>query len=201
MCIIAILILAMIPFLLRFEKRKPQARELVTLSVLCAIAVASRVAFTMIPHFKPLMGIVMIVGMAFGAEAGFLVGAMSAFVSDVIFGLGMWTPWQMFGFGMGGFLAGLFYRWGFIGESKRIVTAVFGFISIVILVGPILDMSSIFSMGNEITWEWAGAIFLSGLPVNMIHGAATALTLLILCKPMMEKLNRLKAKYGMKSEE
>lgn len=200
LCSLAVIVAAMIPFFLRFEKRKPQARELVTVAVLCAIAVASRAAFAMFPSFKPLVGIVMIAGMAFGAEVGFLTGAISAFVSNFFFGQGMWTPWQMFAYGVGGFLAACFYRWEIIGERDRfqqIVTPIFGFAAIIGVVGPILDVSTILSVGDAITLEGSIAIFLSGLPVNVIHGTATALTLLLLCKPMMEKLNRIKQKYGM----
>ena len=40
-----IIVYTMFPFFLVFEKRKPQARELVVLAVLCALAVASRAAF------------------------------------------------------------------------------------------------------------------------------------------------------------
>lgn len=200
---LAVIVLAMVPFFLRFEKKKPQAREIVTLSVLSAIAVASRAAFAMVPHFKPMSGIIMIAGMAFGAEAGFLVGAVSAFVSNFIFGQGMWTPWQMFAYGVAGFIAALAYRWGIIGErdkGQKVMTPIFGFLGIVAIVGPILDVCSIFTMGNEISLSWAISIFVSGFPVNVIHGIATALTLLLLCKPMMEKLNRVKIKYGMMDE-
>lgn len=197
---LAIILLAIVPFFLRFEKKKPQAREIVTLAVLSAIAVASRAAFSMIPHFKPMAGIIMIVGMAFGAEAGFLTGVISAFVSNFIFGQGMWTPWQMFAYGVAGFLAGVFYRWGVMGERNRcqkILTPILGFLEIVVIVGPILDLCSVFTMGSEINKEWISAVFASGFPINVIHGVATALTLFFLCRPMMEKLNRIKVKYGM----
>lgn len=200
---LVVIILAMVPFFLRFEKRKPQAREIVTLAVLSAIAVASRAAFAMIPHFKPMIGIIMIAGMAFGAEAGFLTGAVSAFVSNFIFGQGMWTPWQMFAYGVAGFLAGILYRTGFIGERdkfQKVMTPICGFIGVVGVVGPLLDLCSIFTMGNELSKEWAISIFVSGFPVNVIHGTATALTLFVLCKPMMEKLNRIKIKYGMMND-
>lgn len=204
LCSLVVIVMSMVPFFLRFEKKKPQARELVTLAVLSAIAVASRAAFAMIPHFKPMAGIIMIAGMAFGAEAGFLVGAVSAFVSNFIFGQGMWTPWQMFAYGVAGFLAGLFYRWNIVGERsgrQRIVTVVIGFLTIVGIVGPVLDLCTVFTMGGEVDLDWAKAIFLSGLPVNIIHGVATAATLLVLCKPMMEKLNHIKIKYGMMRED
>lgn len=49
-------------------------------------------------------------GVGLGAEAGFLTGAMAGFVSNFFFGQGPWTPWQMFSFGIIGFLAGLLFR-------------------------------------------------------------------------------------------
>ena len=91
LCSLLLIIYSMIPFFLSFEKRKPQARELVSIAVMCAIAVVSRAAFMMLPHFKPMLGIIMITGMAFGAEAGFLTGALGAlsatFCSDRVRGL------------------------------------------------------------------------------------------------------------------
>ena len=104
-----LIVYAMFPFFVRFEHKKPQARELVTIAVMSAVAVASRAAFIMVPFFKPLTGIVMITGMALGPEAGFLTGAISGFVSNFIFGQGPWTPWQMLGFGLVGFLGGVLF--------------------------------------------------------------------------------------------
>lgn len=123
---VLIILYTMVPFFLVFEHRKPQARELVVLAVLCAIAVASRAAFKMIDHFKPMTAIIMISGMAFGPEAGFLVGAVSGFSSNFLFGHGPWTPWQMFAFGTAGFLAGALYRLGWL-SKKRLPLSLFGF--------------------------------------------------------------------------
>ena len=69
----------MVPFFLGFEARKPQARELTLVAVMAALAAASRVAFVFLPGFKPIIGIIMISGMAFGPESGFLIGALSVF--------------------------------------------------------------------------------------------------------------------------
>ena len=90
----------MIPFFFMFEHRRPRARELVVIAVMCAIAVVSRAVFIWAPNFKPLVAVVIITGMAFGPESGFLTGAMAAFVSNFIFGQGAWTPWQMFAYGI-----------------------------------------------------------------------------------------------------
>lgn len=197
LCSVIIILLSMIPFFAGFEKRKPHAREVVTIAVLCAIAVASRVAFIMLPAFKPIIGIVMIAGMAFGAGTGFLTGAISAFASNFIFGQGPWTPWQMFAYGMGGFLAGILYKKGIIGEDKRIKTAIIGALIIMVIVGPILDTCTLFTMMSMVDSSSAAAIYIAGVPFNAVHALAVMLTLLLLTKPMMEKLNRIKIKYGM----
>ena len=86
----------MLPFFAAFESRRPQPRELVTIAVMSALATASRVAFIFLPYFKACTGVIMITGIAFGPEAGFLTGAVTAFASNFFFGQGPWTPWQMF---------------------------------------------------------------------------------------------------------
>lgn len=198
---VILIILSMVPFFLRFEKRKPQARELVTLAVLCAIAVISRVAFIMVPHFKPMAGIVMIAGLAFGSEVGFLTGAISAFVSNFVFMQGVWTPWQMFAYGIGGFVIGFLGKTGVLKQEKRIPVAIVGGLVILCLVGPILDTSSLFTMGIEINMDFVKTTYMYGLPLNAVHAVATTITLFLLAKPMCEKLDRIKVKYGVMSEE
>lgn len=198
---VLLILYAMVPFFLSFEKRKPQAREVVTLAVMCAIAVASRAAFIMLPHFKPMTGIIIISGIAFGSEAGFLTGAVSGFVSNFIFGQGAWTPWQMFAFGMAGFLAGILAKKGIIGRDRRAATAVFGGLAVLLVVGPLLDTCTLFTMSTMVSAESVGSIYLSGLPVNLVHAAATVLTLWLLCRPMLEKLDRIRVKYGMMGDE
>jgi energy-coupling factor transport system ATP-binding protein len=87
-----IILETMLPFFLLFEGRKTQARELVIISVLCALGVAGRAAFFMLPQFKPVAALVIISGVAFGGETGFLVGAVTMLVSNIMFSQGPWTP-------------------------------------------------------------------------------------------------------------
>lgn len=190
-----LIVYIMIPFFLAFEKRRPQARELVVLAVMCAIAVASRLLFIWVPHFKPMAAIIIIAGVAFGPEAGFLTGAVSAFVSQFFWGQGPWTPWQMFAFGMAGFLAGLFHRLGIL-PKKRLPLCIFGGLVVLLVVGGILNSCTLFTVVTTITWESAAAIYLAGLPVDAIQAGATVLTLLVVATPMFEKLDRVKTKYG-----
>ena len=186
---------AMAPFFLIFEARRPQARELVILAVMAALAVAGRVAIP-IPDFKAITGIVMITGMAFGPQAGFMVGAISAFASNFFYSQGPWTPWQMLSYGMGGFLAGcLFY--GRQGKHLWLFRTVFAFFTVVLAVGPLLDACTIFTMSSSLSWKFAIAVLTAGLPHNLIHAGSCAATVLLLSKPLLTKLDRLKTKYGM----
>lgn len=202
-----IIVLTIAAFFLHFESRKPQARELVILAVLCALAVASRAAFIAVAHFKPMLAIIMLTGIAFGPEAGFLCGAISGFASNFIFGQGPWTPWQMFAYGIGGMLAGLFAMWGILKKAPRawrdkgwmdiLGLAVFGFLCILLVVGPLLDTSTFFTMATSYSAAAVRAVYLAGVPVNCIHGTAVALTMLLFGKPLLDRLQRIKIKYGM----
>lgn len=202
---LTIIVLTIAAFFLHFESRKPQARELVLLAVLCALAVASRAAFGFVPHFKPMLAIVMLTGIAFGPEAGFLCGAISGFASNFIFGQGPWTPWQMFAYGIGGMLAGLFALCGILKKSPRawrdggwrdtLGLTVFGFLCILLVVGPLLDTSTFFMAGFSASSPLA--VYLAGVPVNCVHGSAVALTMLLFGKPLLDRLRRIQIKYGM----
>ena len=193
---VLLIIYFMLPFFLMFEQRRPQARELVVIAVLSAIAVVSRVLFIWAPNFKPLVAIVIITGVAFGPESGFLTGALAAFVSNFIFGQGAWTPWQMFAYGLSGFLAGLLYQAGILSKN-RIPLTVFGFLCTFLIVGPVLDTCAVFLQPAAIDWSKMKLLYLSGIPVNLVHASCVALTLLLFSQPMFEKLDRIKDKYGM----
>lgn len=199
---LTVILLTMAAFFLHFESRKPQARELVILAVLCALAVGSRAAFAAVPHFKPMLAIVMLTGIAFGPESGFLCGAISGFASNFIFGQGPWTPWQMFAYGIAGLLAGLLAMWGVLKKTPKgwkdvIVLAVFGFLVILVIVGPLLDTSTFFTMATTYDTAAVLAVYAAGVPVNCIHGAAVALTMLLFGKPLLDRLRRIQIKYGM----
>jgi energy-coupling factor transport system ATP-binding protein len=192
-----IILETMLPFALVFESRKPQARELVVLAVLCAIAVAGRAAFFMLPQFKPVAALIIIAGVAFGGEAGFLVGAMTGFVSNFFFGQGPWTPYQMFAFGVIGFLAGVLFRKGLL-RRNPISLCVFGAISTIIIYGGIMNPSFVMIyQGAAPTKEMLLAAYLQGIPFDLVHAAATVTFLALISRPMLEKLDRIKIKYGL----
>ncbi len=183
----------MAPFFLMFEGRRPMARELVTVAVLCALGVAGRAAFFMLPQFKPVMALVIISGAAFGGETGFLVGAMTMLVSNMFFGQGPLTPWQMFAMGLVGFLAGIIFRGN--GLKKRAPMALFGFIAAVAVYGGIMNPAAALVSQGTVNFEMLLSYYAAGLPLDLIQAAATVLFLWLLARPMLEKLERIKTKY------
>ncbi len=191
-----VLLECMLPFFLVFEGRKPQARELVIIAVLCAMSVAGRAAFFMLPQFKPVLALTVISGVAFGGESGFLVGAMSMLLSNIFFSQGPWTPYQMFAMGLIGFLAGILFRKGLLRRTRGAL-AVFGAITAIVIYGGIMNAASALLAAQEINWKTFLTYYVSGFSMDCIHAAATVLFLLVLAEPMLEKLDRIKVKYGM----
>lgn len=193
----AVLVECMLPFFLVFEGRKPKARELVIISVLCALTIAGRAAFFMLPQFKPVLAMTIIAGVAFGGETGFLVGALTMFISNILFSQGPWTPWQMFAAGIIGFLAGILYRKGLLRRTKASL-CVFGALSAVLIYGGIMNPTSALIWGSEsLNLKIIMSYYLTGFPMDCIHAAATALFLWFIAEPMLEKLDRVKVKYGL----
>ncbi|MBQ4517852.1 MAG: ATP-binding cassette domain-containing protein [Clostridia bacterium] len=197
-CFVSLLIIleTMIPFCMAFESRRPKARELVVISVLCAITVAGKAAFFMLPQFKPVVALVIISAVCFGGETGFLVGAVSGFVSNFFFGQGPWTPWQMFALGIIGFVAGILFRKGALKKTKFSL-CIFGFLATFIIYGGILNPASIIMWQEKINWGMIVSAYMAGLPFDIIHSFSTAVFLWFISIPMIDKLERIKVKYGL----
>jgi energy-coupling factor transport system substrate-specific component len=225
---VAIICVALAVFAWRFEGRRPRAREIVVIAVLVALAVAGRAAFFMVPQFKPVAALVIIAGVALGAQTGFLVGVLSGFVSNFVFGQGPWTPFQMIAFGLLGLLAGLVFSrrrtvddpppaGPVVGDSggapgsllapvlarKRFERArlvwlcAFGGLVTFCVYGPIVDAAAMLIFPQGLSRQVMLLTLASGVPFNLIHAVSTVIFLLILARPMLEKLERVKHKYGL----
>ena len=189
----------LIPFFLAFEGRKPQARELVIMAVMCALAVAARVVIA-IPNFKAIYGVVMIAGIALGPEPGFLIGAVAAFVSNFFRGQGIWTPWQMLAYGACGMMMGFLFRKGKL-PRKPLLMGVIGFVIVLCFAGPLLDTCNLFMMPIAMNLQSILAMYGMGFTVNISQGISTFIVLFLLGKPLLGKLDRIMIKYGMEDDQ
>jgi uncharacterized membrane protein len=188
----AIIILACVSFLLTFEKKNRNTHKLVIIAVMVALSAAGRFLFAMIPGFKPVTAIVVITAMYFGSEAGFLTGALSAALSNFYFGQGPWTPFQMFTWGLIGFLAGLLAKP--LKESKTVLI-VYGIFAGIIY-SLLMDIWTVLWYENEFNLPLYLAAVATALPYTVIYAVSNVVFLLWFRKPMEEKLSRIKRKYG-----
>lgn len=196
----AIALYGVLPFFFMSGSGKLSVRHLVVLSVMTAIAVAGRAAFFMVPSVKPMAAVVIVTAAAFGAESGFLAGCLTMLLSNMFFGQGPWTPWQMLAMGILGLAAGLiFYRkdtWQRDRLQKRRWLCFYGLFAPIIIYGGIMNPASLLMGSMEITPMSLLGIYLSGLPLDLVHGVTTAVLLAAAGRPILDKLERVKIKYG-----
>ena len=190
-----VLLAALTPFFLAFERQKPRPRDFMPVVVLTALSVTGRLLFAALPNFKPVSAIVILAGVCFGRQSGFLTGALSALVSNLFFGQGPWTPWQMYAWGLMGYVAGalastkLFRRpwavllYGFL--------ASFGY-------GFLMNSWTLFSFVQPVTWQAALATYGAALAFDATHAVSTVAFLSVTVLPWQKELRRIRQKYGVR---
>lgn len=195
---LAIILSGVILFVSRFESRSPSISELTVIAVMCALGVVSRISFFFLPEVKPMAAFVIITGISMGAESGFITGALCAFVSNFYFGQGSWTPFQMFALGLVGFFAGVIFRRL---PAKKTIVALYGLLSVVIIYGAVVDINTLYFTMGENTWNSILFVYGASLPFNLIYGISTAVFLVLLQKPVLSRLTRIKIKYNLIEKE
>ncbi len=180
-------------FFFSFERRSPSARDILPIIIICVIASLGRLIFSFIPQVQPVTVIVIITGICYGKQPGFITGALCALISNIFMGQGPWTPWQMLAWGIIGLLA------GFLPEIKNrfhfflvILYSVFS----AFLFSIIMDVWTISSYGEFLNFNIAMTIFGTGIIFNISHAIGNIIFILILYFPISKKLIRLKTKYG-----
>lgn len=189
---IIVCVLAMVPLFIHFEVARTSSREIVTIGVMIALSVVGRIIFSATPGFKPIAAIIIITGVAFGKEAGFIVGALSALISNIFFGQGPWTPFQMFSWGFVGFISG-FFR---LKETKfnLIIVVALGIVSGVIY-SVLMDYYTTVSVDKVFNFSRYLVFLGNGLTFMIVYAISNALFLIILYFPLTKKLQRIKNKY------
>ncbi len=257
------LVLIMAPFFMMFERRRPKAREIVLIAMMSALTVVSHLFFHIVIPIQIGTALVIISGISLGPEAGFLIGALSRFIVNFYLGQGMWTPWQMFCWGLLGFLAGLcfnkgvldqgnsrsfkavmgpvlsvlfaelvayavyllvpggdeeFFGWrvyafgaagllaGVLLQRKRLpldplTLTAFTFLTTFVIYGGIMNFASMVTSMNMpgntgFSREALRALYISGIPYDLMHAGTAALCVFFLGDPIVKKLERIKIKYG-----
>ena len=189
---LTMVLLAQVLFFAGFEKRTVGSRRLVIAAVMTALSVLGRFVFAAIPGFKPITAMVVITAIWLGGETGFLVGALTAVISNFFFGQGPWTPFQMFAFGMIGLAAGLMAK---PLQRSRVLLALYGVLAGVAY-SLVMDVWSVLWYSGGLNWGLYAAALVTALPHTAAYALSNAVFLLLLGRPFGEKLGRVKLKYG-----
>lgn len=187
---------SIVPFYIMFEKRTVHTRELVIIAALCALCVTGRAVFYMLPAFKPVTAIVIISAAALGSESGFMIGSVSMLVSNIFFGQGIWTPWQMLAMGLIGFIAGELFNRRLI-PASRASLSFYGIAACYLLYGGIMNPAALILSGSPVTPGALLSVYGLGLPIDTVHALSTAVFLFIGSEAVINKLERIKLKYSL----
>ena len=177
-----------------FEASRPPLRQLMPTAVLAALAAAGRVLFAPIPDVKPVSAIAIVAGAALGRRSGFVVGALAALLSNFFFGQGPWTPWQMYAWGLVGYVGGVLGEKSLLSHSA--VLYGWGFLSGLVF-GLILNGYHVLGYVQPLTWPAVLAACAASLPLDVTHGVATVAFLAAIWLPWGRAIRRVVAKYDL----
>lgn len=184
----AVALLSVLLFMAGIERKEIGTRRMVLVSVLTALCIAGR----MIPFFKPITALTILAAMYLGSEAGFLTGAMAALLSNFYFGQGPWTPFQMFAWGMIGWIAG--FLASPMKRSRGLLLA-YGVLS-GILYSLLMDVWTVLWYNSTFDLHLYLAAVATALPHTILYAVSNFLFLWWIAKPVGKKMERIKSKYG-----
>lgn len=189
---LAAVLLACLPFFIRFEKKETDAKTLILIAVMIALSVVGRFIFSPLPGFKPVTAMTVLTAMYFGSDAGFMTGALTAVISNFYFGQGPWTPFQMFSWGIIGLLAGIFAEKL---KKSKVFLSIFGALA-GILYSLLMDIWTVLWADGYFNFARYLAALVSSLQFTVIYAVSNVIFLLLLSKPTGKILQRVKTKYG-----
>lgn len=190
-----IVCLSCIPFYFKYEHRKPQTREIVVLAIMVALTVVSRVVFMVTPNFKPMTVLVILCGMVFQKESGFLCGSLSALLSNFFFGQGPWTPFQMISWGFIGYGAGVLNTKQRL-ENNTLALYIYAIVS-GIFFSMLMDVWAVMSLDTTFNLQRYLASVVTSLPIMITYVISNVVFMVLLKDKMLQIFSRVKIKYRM----
>jgi energy-coupling factor transport system substrate-specific component len=175
-----------------YERAQPTSRMLALVATLAALAAIGRIAFAPLPNVKPTTDIVLLAGYALGGAPGFVVGAVTALASNLVFGQGPWTPWQMVAWGLVGVVGALLGR--VTGRRAGRVPLALTCGAAGLMFGAIMDASIWVTYGGQQTAGQYAAIAATSLPFNLAHAAGNVVFALAFGPVLVRALLRYRAR-------
>lgn len=190
--IMLLVVISWIPFYFKYELSHPKTREVVILAIMIALTTLARTLFILFPSFKPVSALVIIMAVVFGKQDGFLCGSLSALISDFVFGIGPWTPFQMLAWGLIGYLAGMFCHQLY--QNKWLLYS-YGVVAGIIF-SMIMDLWSVLAIDNSFNLSRYLFTVIAALPVTITYIVSNIIFIFVFKDAMFKILQRVKIKYG-----
>jgi energy-coupling factor transport system substrate-specific component len=177
-----------------FERSRPPARIVAAVAALVAFGVIGRVLFAPFPNVKPTTDIVIIAGFALGFAPGWMVGVLTALVSNFYFSQGPWTPWQMLAWGLCGLLGALLARGGLKPGSsfRRRVPMALWCGAAGLAYGVILNFGSAVNLASSDIRTSFWVQMTTSLPFDIAHSIANFAFFMIAGPLLIRMLERLR---------
>lgn len=174
-----------------FELKKPDVKDFIPITVICAAASLGRLVFSFIPQVQPVTALVIISGSAYGGLYGYITGSLCALISNMLLGQGTWTLFQMTGWGIVGLIAGIIGRYfsNKNGKGELITFSIYGALSAFIF-SIITDFSTIAYLGDSLTPGSAITVFATGIAFNISHAIFNVILIVLLYHSIKRKLIR-----------
>ena len=90
-----------------------------------------------------------------------------------------------------------FFNLLFLYVKTKVSLCIFGFLATFIIYGGIINPASVIMWQSNITWEMIFSAYAMGVVFDFIHALGTVFFLWFIAEPMIDKLERIKLKYGL----
>jgi energy-coupling factor transport system substrate-specific component len=184
----AVLAVALLAGFAWYERTHPTARVLALVATLAALAALGRIAFAPLPNVKPTTDIVLISGYVLGGAPGFAVGAVAALASNLFFGQGPWTPWQMVGWGAIGVGGAVLARLAGRRLGRVPLSVACGLAAV--LFGTVMNLHLWVTYSGDHTLAKLGATFATSLPFDAAHAIGNVVFCLVFGPALVGALRR-----------
>ena len=176
-----------------YERSHPSARVLALVATLAALAALGRIAFAPLPSVKPTTDIVLLTGYVLGGAPGFAVGAVAALASNLFFGQGPWTPWQMAGWGGAGLFGAALALLG--GRDLGRLALALACAAAGLAFGALMNLSLWVTYSGDHTLAKLGAVFATSLPFDVAHALGNAVFCLAFGPALVRALRRFRTRF------
>jgi len=126
--VLLIAVFLIISFLAEASSKINSTKEISLVSMLGTVSAVLRVPFAALPSVQPSSYIIICSGYSLGPFRGFMVGALTALVSNMFLGHGPWTIFQMLSWGLMGASSAYLRKLRLSGRRLRVSLIAFGFV-------------------------------------------------------------------------